>query len=202
MQREISDKVFLGNNVSPNNNVGRSSVIDRTASNYNVAKEKVQKIRELISTGRYDEDIAKYIPGLLEVKFQGMLEDIGTREKTAYPSYTDMEQLDFQIQLTDNYYINPNSIHICFPIKIKKKINTTLDIDADLIPVNNFFAHFVKEISVTKYGSDKQLIPSFSPYEKYQYADSMLKHLPEKAIEKKQLKKLICTVKNQSITMT
>ena len=59
MQREISDKVFLGNTVSPYNDVGRSSAIDRTASNYNYAKEKVQKIRELISTGWYDEDIAK-----------------------------------------------------------------------------------------------------------------------------------------------
>ena len=40
-QRKISDKVFLGNTVSPYNDVGRSSAIDRTASNYNVAKEKV-----------------------------------------------------------------------------------------------------------------------------------------------------------------
>ena len=86
VQREISDKVFLGNTVSPYNDVGRSSAIDRTASNYNYAKEKVQKIRELISTGWYDEDIAKYIPGLLELKFQGMLEDIDTREKIAHSS--------------------------------------------------------------------------------------------------------------------
>ena len=112
-----------------------------------------------------------------------MLEDIDTREKITRPSYTVMEQLDFQIQLTDNYYINPNSIHICFPIKIFKKSNTALDIDADMIPVNNFFAHFVKKISTTKYGSDKELIPTFSPYETYQYADSMLKHLPEKALK-------------------
>ena len=96
MQREISDKVFLGNTVSPFEDAGRSSAIDRTASNYNDAKEKVQKIRELIKTGRYDEDIAKYIPGLLDLKFQGMLEDIYTREKIAHPSYTDMEQLDFK----------------------------------------------------------------------------------------------------------
>ena len=40
-QRKISDKVFLGNTVSPYNGVGRSSAIDRTASNYNDAKEKV-----------------------------------------------------------------------------------------------------------------------------------------------------------------
>ena len=137
MQWEISDKVFLGNTVSPYN-VGRSSAIDRTASNYNDAKEKVQKIRELIKTGRYDENISKYIPGLLELKFQGMLEDIDTKEKIAHPSYTDIEQLDFQIQLTDNYYINPNSIHICFPVKIFKKSNTALDIDTDIILVNNF----------------------------------------------------------------
>ena len=105
MQREISNKVFLGNTVSPFEDAGRSSAIDKTASNYNDSKEKVQKIREFIKTGWYDEDIAKYIPGLLELKFQGMLEDIDTREKIAHPSYTDIEQLDFQIQLKDNFQL-------------------------------------------------------------------------------------------------
>ena len=75
MQREISDKVFLGNTVSPFKDAGRSSAIDRTLSNYNDAKEKFQKMRELIKTGQYDEDIAQYIPGLLQFKFHGMLED-------------------------------------------------------------------------------------------------------------------------------
>ena len=49
--------------------------------------------------------------------------------------------------LTENYYANPNSIHICFPIKITKKSNETQDIHDDLITVNNFFAHLVKEMS-------------------------------------------------------
>ena len=118
MQREISDKAFLGNTASPYYDTGKSSAIDRTASTYNDAKEKVKRIRELISTGRYDEDIAQYITGLLELKFQGMLEDIDTKEKVAHPSYTDMVKLDFQILLTDNYFNNPNSIHLCFPMKI------------------------------------------------------------------------------------
>ena len=61
-----------------------------------------------------------------------MLEDINTREKTANSSYTGMEQLYFQIQLTDNYYLIPNSVHICFPIKIKKNTNSAQDIDAGL----------------------------------------------------------------------
>ena len=43
MQGEISNKVFQGNTVSPYKDAGRSSAIDRTASNYNDAKEKVKK---------------------------------------------------------------------------------------------------------------------------------------------------------------
>ena len=117
MQRNISNKVFLGQNVSPFDNAGESDAIDRTASNYNEAKEKVQKIRELIKTGNYDADTAKSIPGLLKMKFQGMLEDVDTREKVAHPSYKDMDELDFQILLTDNYYVNPSNIHLCFSMK-------------------------------------------------------------------------------------
>ena len=85
--------------------------------------------------------------------------------------------------MTENYYGNPENIHICFPIKIKKKANNNSDIDGDLITVNNFFAHWVKEISITKYGSDKELPPTFSPWEVCQYSDQMLKHLPSDALK-------------------
>ena len=133
--------------------------------------------------GKYDADLAKYIPGLLDLAIQGMLDDIDTREKVAHPSYKDKEQLDFQILLTENYYVNPSNIHICFPIKIKKKSDNNADTDEDLITVNNFFAHWVKEISITKYGSDKKLPPTFSPWEIYQYSDQMLKHMPSNALK-------------------
>ena len=43
MQREIRDKVFLENTVSPYDDAGRLSAIDRTASNYNDAEEKAKK---------------------------------------------------------------------------------------------------------------------------------------------------------------
>ena len=121
MQPEISNRNYLGETLNPYDNARRSTAIDRTTSNYNDAKEKV-KIRELRNTGKYDANLAKYIPGLLELAFQGMLDDIDTREKVPHPSYKDMEQLDFQILLTENYYVNPYSIHICFPIKKKKKL--------------------------------------------------------------------------------
>ena len=67
--------------------------------------------------------------------------------------------------------------------KNKKGTNKASNIDADLITVNNFFVHWVKEVSITKTGSDKELPPTFSPYEVYQYADSMLKHVPKDALK-------------------
>ena len=85
------------------------------------------------------------------MKFQDMLKDINTREKTEDCSYTDIEELDFQILLTDNYYMNSNSIHLCFPMKIKKSSNQSFDTDGDMITVNNFFGNSLKEISITKY---------------------------------------------------
>ena len=183
MQRDISNRNKLGETLNPYDDARRSTAIDRTATNYNDAKEKVPKIRDLINIGKYDADLAKYIPGMLDFVFQGMLDDIDTRENVSHPSYKDMERLDFQIMLAENYYINPNSIHICFPTKILKKSNRDSDIDSHMITVNNFFAHWVKEVSVTKYGSDKELTPTFSPWEVYQYSDSMDKHLSSDALK-------------------
>ena len=125
MHREISNKVFLGNSVSPLDDIGRSSTIDKTASNYNDTKEKVKKVRKLISNGRYDKDIAKSTPNLLELKFQSILEDIDTREKVTHSSYTDMEQLGFQILLTDNYILTLTVSTFAFQLKLRKKPTKT-----------------------------------------------------------------------------
>ena len=119
MQREISDKNTLGDTLNPINDTRWLTAIDRTTSNYNDAKEKFKKWG-LINLGKYDADLAKYIPGLTDPAIQGMLDDIDTREKVAHSSYKEKEQLDFQILLTDNYYVNPANIHISFPIKILK----------------------------------------------------------------------------------
>ena len=69
-------------------------------------------------------------------------------------------------------------------MKIKKASNVATDIDTNMI---------TNIISVTKYGSNKELTPTFSPYEIYQYSDAMLKHLPKDVL--KQLKKHCFTVK-------
>ena len=69
-------------------------------------------------------------------------------------------------------------------MKLNKSTNVAANIDDDLITVNNFFAHLVKDISVTKYGSNKELIPTFLPYELYQFSDIMLKHLAKDSLAK------------------
>ena len=100
---------------------------------------------------------------MLELLDQGMLEDIDTKEQPAHISYKDMENLEFQILLTNNYYTNLNSIYIWFPMKIKKAANETNDIDTDLITANNFFCALDKRNK-----RDKVQKPTFSPYEVYQ----------------------------------
>ena len=86
MQRKIGTEVEIGNTVSPFDSIDKSSVIDRSASNYTNTGEKVQKIKQLISTGTYDAGMVKYIPGTLDLAYQGMLKDIKTKEKAAHIS--------------------------------------------------------------------------------------------------------------------
>ena len=120
---------------------------------------------------------------MLELAYQGMLDDIKTIEQVAHPSYKDLETFDFQLLLDKNLYTNLNSAHFVFAIKFEKKSDINADIGADLITVNNFFAHWIKEISVTKYGTNKELTPTTTPQEIYQYFDAMLKHLPAKSLK-------------------
>ena len=56
----------------------------------------------------------------------------------------------------------------------------------------------MKQVSVTKYDNEKELIPTFPPYEIYQYSDAILKHLPKEALKTKKThlysKKLSITI--------
>ena len=55
--------------------------------------------------------------------------------------------------------------------------------DNDLITVKNFFAHWIKEIDIIKYGTKNALILTTTPQEIYGYSESMLQHLPKKALK-------------------
>ena len=72
MQREITDKVFLGNTVFPYHNAGRSSAINRTASNYNETSKK--RYKKLGSSSK-QVDMTKILPHIslayLSLNFKG-----------------------------------------------------------------------------------------------------------------------------------
>lgn len=75
---------------------------------------------------------------------------------------------------------------LTFPhcILFLKLTNATASLDDDSTTVNNFFAHRIKEIDITKYGTnDTLIIPTAIPQEIYRYSESMLKHLPKKGPE-------------------
>ena len=101
----------------------------------------------------------------------------------AHPSYKDLETFDFQLLLDKNLYTNLNSVHFVFPMKFLKESDINADIGTDLITVTNFFGHWIKEISITKYGTNKELTPTTTSQEIYQYSDAMLKHLLAKSIK-------------------
>ena len=69
MQREISDDVKIGSSVTPFQSVGKSPAVDKTASDFGNVNLKVKKTRRLIELGIYDADIARYIPGILDLVF-------------------------------------------------------------------------------------------------------------------------------------
>ena len=123
MQRKIGTQADLGKNVSAFDSIGRVPAIDKDASDFDDANTKVSKLKRLVLTGEYDADLAGYIPGTLELAFQGMLDDIKTMEQVAHPSYKDLETFDFNLILDKNLYTNLNSVHFVFLIKFKKKIN-------------------------------------------------------------------------------
>ena len=76
----MDNKVQLRKIVSPFDSIGGLSSIDRTASNFTNATKNVQKIKRLIDAGQYDTDLAKYISRMLSLVFQGMTENIDTKE--------------------------------------------------------------------------------------------------------------------------
>ena len=76
MQREIGTQVDIGKNVSAFESVGHVPSIDKIASDFEKAYTKVIELKRLVYTGEYDANIARYIPGTLELAYQGMLDDI------------------------------------------------------------------------------------------------------------------------------
>ena len=145
--------------------------------------KKIDNFMKLFDQGKGPGELVRYIPGLTKPLFQGQID--GTQEKKAFAddTYKDLKTAEFTIQLSSNHYMNFNNVHIVFPLKIKKKTNVANDILATEITVNNFFAHWMKEIDIKRLGDDVPVLPTTNTIEIYKYSDAMLKHVPKKALK-------------------
>ena len=48
-----------------------------------------------------------------------------------------------------------------------------------MIPVNNFYMHWIKDVNIRRYGGDIAVLLINKTLDTYRYSDAMLKHLPK-----------------------
>ena len=153
------------------------------SSQYNALSKKVDNLKNFVENGSAEGAMLAYLPGLAEPKYQGQIRGINEKKAYADDTYTAQKIAEFNIQLTNNEYMNFHDVQICFPMRIRKKTNVANDIDNTMITVNNFFAHWIKEIDIKKLGDDQPILPTINTVEIYKYSDQILKHLPSNDLE-------------------
>ena len=94
--------------------------------------------------------------------------------------------------------MNFDNVYLVFPMKIKKSSNVANDLADDVITVNNFFAHWIRELYIKRYGDDIPILPLTNTVKIYKYSDAILKHMENDALKTIQnvllyaIKKLAC----------
>ena len=180
MQTEISNKIQLGETLNPLNDVSAVSSIDNTCNLKDVFG-KVDKLGDLCDKGTADASLIRYIPGLTNVSRQGKIFNIVPKKVYTISKYTDKKTLEFTIELAANTHTNYISMCIFLPIQIKKATNKAQNVD--VITVNNFVCHWLKEIDARRYPDDVGILPTNKTVEIYQYAAQQLKHRPRKSLD-------------------
>ena len=159
MQAAVSNRVKLGKPLDPLEDATGAASVDFSADIDNLLK-KLDKINDLYENGRVDSDLLRYIPGMSKIMHQGQIDWIQTKKAYASSTYTDKQLLEFNIELNKNHYMNFSNMAACLPVVFRKVINKAQAIDADMIPANNFVMHWIKDISIERYGEDIAILPN------------------------------------------
>ena len=61
--------------------------------------------------------------------------------------------------------------------------DASADIDATLITINNFFAHWLKEVDIKRYPDNIRTLLANNTVDIYRYSENILKYLPAKALD-------------------
>ena len=124
--------------------------IDYTADFENLFT-RLDSIEKFIYTGRSKNDLIRYIAGITKPAYQGQLEGTLTKKAYADNTYKGHGVAEFNVKLTNNQYMNFHNVHLVFPMKIKKSTNSATNLDVTVMTINNFFAHWIKEIDIKGY---------------------------------------------------
>ena len=157
------------------------SAVDYSADFDHLFK-KSENLEKIFETRKASGELVRYLPGLTKPLYQGQLKGTNERKAFADNTYKDLKVAEYTIQLSNNEYMNFHNVHLVFPMKIKKKSNVANDILADEITVNNFFAHWIKEIDNKRLGDDISILPTTNTIPIYRYSDRLLKHMPKDSL--------------------
>ena len=92
------------------------------SSQFNALSKKVDNLKDFVENGSAEGAMLNYLPGLAEPKYQGQIKGINEKKAYADETYRGMKIAEFNIQLSNNEYMNFHNLQICFPMKIKKKV--------------------------------------------------------------------------------
>ena len=182
-QKQISNRIEFGQNLNPiKDYAGVLSINDD--GNIQTLIDKVDKVSNFWKTGRADGDLIRYLPNILPVTRQNLISGTDPRQAYANETYVDKKTLEFTIKLAPNTYTNYATMEIVLPIKFTKKSATTSALDADLVPVNNFFCRWFTDIYIKRYADDLRILPTDKTIEIHDYAEGQLKYLPDNSLKK------------------
>ena len=135
------------------------------------------------NTGKTKNDLVRYIPGLKKPVHQGQIDETLTEKAYVDVTYKGLKVAEFNMKLTNNQYMNFHNVYLVFPMKIKKSFNVANDHVDDVITVNNFFPHRIKELDIKRYGDDIPILPLTNTVEIYKYSDAILKYMEGNALK-------------------
>ena len=181
MQREISNKIRLGENLNPLKDVTNVPSVDNVANLRNVFS-KVDELGNIWDKGEADAESARYIPGLTDASRQGQIYYIEPKNPYAAETYVDQKTLEFTVTLAANTYTNYSSVVVVLPIQIKKKPDKAANIDTTMITVNNFFARWLKEVDIKRYTDDVRITPTNNTVSITNYSAQIMKHMTNKSL--------------------
>ena len=157
------------------------SAVDYSA-NFDHLFKKSENLEKMFETGKASNKLIRHLPVLTKPLYQGQLKGTTKRKAFADDTYKDLKVAEYTIQLSNNEYMNFHSVHLVFPMKIKKKSNVANNILATEITVNNFLAYWIKEIDIKRLGDDIPILPTTNTIPIYRYSDRLLKHMPKDSL--------------------